>query len=58
MNFEDLEGHASFSQELSKKIQIKVLEGRIDANSREKKMVLAYRKSGLTPQKFLKKWKG
>tara|TARA_R100001510_G_C7643200_1_gene200726 strand:+ start:388 stop:564 length:177 start_codon:yes stop_codon:yes gene_type:complete len=58
MKSKDIEGYANFNQELSKKILIKVLEGRIDPEAREKKMVLAYRESGLTPEKFLKKWKG
>ena len=58
MKPDSTESFINLNQELTKKIKIKVLEGRIAAEAREKKMVLAFRESGLTPEKFLKKWKG
>jgi hypothetical protein len=52
------DGFTTLNANLSRKIKLKVLKGKMAPEPREKKMILDFKKSKMTPEKFLETWKG
>ena len=52
------DGFTTLNTDLSRKIKLKVLKGKMAPEPREKKMILDFKKSKMTPEKFLETWKG
>jgi hypothetical protein len=52
-----VDGLYSFNIDLTKKIRLKVLTGRFQAEPKDGPMLRKFQESGLTPEEFLKTWK-
>jgi len=52
------ENQHNFNLDLSHKIRLKVLQGRFDPDPKDGPMLRKFRASNLTPEEFLKTWKG
>lgn len=52
------ENQADMNQDLTYKLRLKVLQGRFDPDYKDRAMIKAYKETELTPEEFLKTWKG
>ena len=57
-NGKRIQGLASLNQQITKKVRLKVLQGRFDPDYRDGPMIRKFKESGLTPEEFLETWKG